>query len=428
MGNPFARPKNTRTSDLANILRAGTSLGQFGLDLYKTRQQELTDKEKLIQGKEQQKLDWYNAETNRQEAQTKQGQVNVNKALKDIKVELDRNTSRIPDREWATKRLQAQQYFMDMGVSEESIESVLTTFDGLQKSGASPEAMLTIFATNQEQFLKPARVEAEKRQKKLMGEGHVMGYSPELKETVDTLSLINSKELPIQLFPKAYGTIQYKRIMADRKEEIETTKMLQKYAQEEKIERIKQKPTAQYGAPTKDQYGNIIQQDQTTGKLAKVSGPRTQTEPRALKTWTLSNGKTVNLPNNVKPPEGSTPYDQSGKMEERLNKSQEVGFIKQNIATIDRQLPALKQKAGIVSPETNKPLYPELKTQVKQLEDERKGYVQQLKELWGKDKKTKETYANVAGMPSAKQNKGKTIKDGKTGKTYSSDGTGWIEQ
>ena len=387
MANPFYVPRRSTTSDIANIVKTGTSLGQLGLDLYKTRQQQaLSEKELGMRGQE---LDIKKGqlEVGRQQANTAQQRANTEEDWKKVEKAMQAPKLPIKDEDWMNRKAAATYRWGKKGISTEAIEAVFAPFDAVQAGGhLTGEGGLVMFSTHQEDFVEPIRVDQQKKLDRLLKEGHVPGKSPEVDQTIKNLALIKDKKLGMAIFPRAYGVKMAEKIIAD---EVSARKIAETQAGKE-----------QYGKEFTDKYGNIVQRADT-GKLTKVSGPTATTEPRALKTWVNEEGKTINLPNNVNPPEGYTPYDQSSKIEERQNKIQEIGIIKQTMGNINRRLNAITKDASLKG-DDGKPLYPDLKTEIDSLKDEKAGQVDRLKELLGKTttKTTETTKATEeAGSP-----------------------------
>lgn len=80
----------------------------------------------------------------------------------------------------------------------------------------------------------------------------------------------------------------------------------------------------------------------TLQELKEHGRTEADTQPRAIKAYKSPDGKVAFLPNNEVPPVGYEPYSEAGKIEERLNKSQELTSIRQDKAYLKREISRIK--------------------------------------------------------------------------------------
>lgn len=116
---------------------------------------------------------------------------------------------------------------------------------------------------------------------------------------------------------------------------------------------------------------------------------------RAVKTWITPTKEVVHLPNNVLPPKGSKPYSTAGELEKRLTKTQELTSIRQDKATLKREI---NQIRGL----PNLKVYQVQKARLPLLEDELQDLIAREKELLGKSsRKAKTPYKTAKDVKAA---------------------------
>lgn len=379
MGNRFyVEPRTLRLSDLLSL---GTKLGEM------REKQALTARETEMQNKNydlKERTFFENQEQNRITNAREDKKVNISQGQFDLQKEAAFTTTPITKTDWTQRKLTIQRQFVDeRGMDPKFVESALSRYDSMNDANVlTPRSGLVAFTVHGKEDLAPLLQSEQKKLDKMVNTDGYSATSLEVTKVIQNIEALQSNKLSQAIFPRAYSA------------EMQNENASQRKIAEQKAGKD------QYGALQKDQYGNLLQSSDT-GKLTKVSGPTATTEPRALKTWVNEEGKTINLPNNVNPPEGYTPYDQSSKIEERQNKIQEIGIIKQTMGNINRRLNAITKDASLKG-DDGKPLYPDLKTEIDSLKDEKAGQVDRLKELLGKTttKTTETTKATEeAGSP-----------------------------
>ena len=265
MANPFYIAPQQRTNRFAN-------LAEMGLKLYELQQRQRISGDELAAKKEDL-------------AFRRTTEANAATATADYRIKTFDETKRhnlateaqnkkhmaltpIPDGRAATISAQIRQLGEGAGIKKTAIEPVVDYFTELQQAGGSPDAIWRVFKRNWGQISAPIVEDLTGQLEKLVKESAAIpGEAPKakLEKLENLITAMKDPDFTDALFPTA---------SAFDAERLDTEKRLQQRA----LELKKAGPAKeQYSEPFKDEYGNLVQRNLSTGKIQKVSAPGSQT-------------------------------------------------------------------------------------------------------------------------------------------------------